>query len=236
MSGNVTLGDAIARLVEGAGNFSVPLDAQTVIARFNAEDLSCATENALVTFDGESGRVGGAADVVSDPAAATPTTSSKARKHKHRRQEASSTFSTSAVAATASSGIVYDSSSPPATTSSSATASSTATVDPSANFVVTEEVLDFVRVAVLYVLQESTLDAAVSVQGTLQKIFDLQSYTNGNVQNLTLGAGVWVDLLGFRVDAGAGDGVVGGMNASVVVKRESRSGGVRGRSVELWHV
>lgn len=62
---NVTVGDAIARLLsQAATNFSVPLDGSTIVSKLNAGNLSCSSENALVTFNGQSTRVGAATDVV----------------------------------------------------------------------------------------------------------------------------------------------------------------------------
>lgn len=59
---NVTLGQAIPRLIQSAqADFSIPLEAETILAKFNGANLSCNTENALVTFDGQSVRLGAAA-------------------------------------------------------------------------------------------------------------------------------------------------------------------------------
>ena len=52
---NVTLGQAIPRLIESSqANFSIPLSATAILAKLNAGNLSCASQNALVTFDGRS--------------------------------------------------------------------------------------------------------------------------------------------------------------------------------------
>lgn len=57
---NVTIGQAIPRLIAQAeANFSVPLAGTSILAKFNAGNLSCAAENALVTFDGQSVRTAG---------------------------------------------------------------------------------------------------------------------------------------------------------------------------------
>ena len=64
---NVTLGNAIPRLVQQATNFSISLSGTQILAKFNAGNLSCAAENALVTFDGESTRQGAANAIVTDP-------------------------------------------------------------------------------------------------------------------------------------------------------------------------
>ncbi|KAI2464638.1 hypothetical protein F4781DRAFT_66113 [Annulohypoxylon bovei var. microspora] len=64
---NVTIGQAIPRLIQNAqANFSIPLIATVIQSKFNKENLSCNTENALVTFDGQSLRTQDASAEVSD--------------------------------------------------------------------------------------------------------------------------------------------------------------------------
>ncbi|KAI1408534.1 hypothetical protein F5Y13DRAFT_204706 [Hypoxylon sp. FL1857] len=64
---NVTIGQAIPRLIRDAqANFSIPLVATLIQSKFNKENLSCNTENALVTFDGQSLRTQDASAEVSD--------------------------------------------------------------------------------------------------------------------------------------------------------------------------
>ena len=238
---NVTLGDSIPRLIAAAQtNFSIPLFSTVILARFNSASLSCVSENALVTFDGESQRVGAAQDVArpaatSSSAAAAPTLAS----NKLRRDAAysSSTTAPAAAAATAN-GIIYDPSTPYTTTDStpaaiSATAASqasaSASASPAAVFSITEEVLDFARVAVLFVLQQEELDAAVSAQSSLQHFFGLESFTNGAARNISLGNGNTANLLDFNLDLGNGSV---GSNALA-----SRKRGLSGRrSVDLWSV
>lgn len=55
---DATVGQAIPRLLESAQtNFSIPLSATELTAKFNSANLSCITQNALVTFDGEALRL-----------------------------------------------------------------------------------------------------------------------------------------------------------------------------------
>lgn len=50
---NVTVGTAIPRLFENSrANFSIPLNTSKILSLFNEEDMSCTSENALVTFNG----------------------------------------------------------------------------------------------------------------------------------------------------------------------------------------
>ncbi|KAK7754647.1 hypothetical protein SLS62_003431 [Diatrype stigma] len=55
---DATVGQAIPRLLENARtNFSIPLSATELTAKFNSANLSCNTQNALVTFDGQALRL-----------------------------------------------------------------------------------------------------------------------------------------------------------------------------------
>lgn len=235
-SANVTLGDSISRLITGAQtNFSIPLSASTLIARFNSNSLSCATENALVTFDGQSVRVGAASDMVnaatssstSSSTTATPTAAKHRRDiHFYQRDTTSTTSSSNPSIATASGGIIYDA----GTSTSSATASPTASVIPTSVFPITEEVLDFARVAVLYILQQENLEQATNAQSTLQHFFSLESFTNMAAANVSLGNDNVINLVRFSVNLG--NGSVGAVNSSL-----TRRGGVEswgGGIARLW--
>jgi hypothetical protein len=148
MEDNATVGDAIPRLITLAeSDYSLDLDASTLLGLFNEADLSCAAENALVSFDG------------------------KAQKRAAVPQEPSSTLAAEKAEAT-SNGIVYDSTpSPSDDSSSSETASEPAspTSYPSSFSSTADVDVDFARAAILYVLQtSSSLDEAESVQKALQ--------------------------------------------------------------------
>ena len=77
---DVTLGYSIPRLLSGAqSNFSIPLSGSLVLARLNAANLSCISENALVTFDGQTGSDGSAKVATrSYPSKTTRSTTSSA--------------------------------------------------------------------------------------------------------------------------------------------------------------
>ena len=56
---HATVGGEIPRLLRSAeANFSVPLDAETLLGLFSAADMSCGSENALVTFNNLASRSG----------------------------------------------------------------------------------------------------------------------------------------------------------------------------------
>jgi hypothetical protein len=230
---NVTLGLAIPRLVAQAQtNFSIPLSPDVILARFSAGNLSCGAENALVTFDGYSTRVG-------SPQSAVSTLPSTNQKKRIRRTYNIVTISTAVIlVSTPFPSIIVDTSSPPPVSSptfSGASAStipassalptnSASTPDSAAQFVVTQEVLDFARVAVLFVLQKASLDIAVDVQSSMQNFFtrnldvgtgSSSVQTNGEAMNVSVSDGVTVDFVRFGVDLG--QGVVGGLGTDTGV-------------------
>ncbi|KAI9642514.1 hypothetical protein NHQ30_009319 [Ciborinia camelliae] len=206
---NMTIGDSIPRIISASQtNFSIPLFQNTIMARFNTGNLSCTSENALVTFDGSNKRMGDAS------AEATP---SKASKTKRNAQPNLTKVEMRAIASPDSTSISTDitadsysiTSSPTMTKTTSATMT-TSTIDPTAVFTITEEVLDFARVIVLFVLQQKNLDNAVTAQGQLQKFFNQESFENLAAMNLSVGAGNTVNLLEYKVDLG--NGTVGQKN------------------------
>ncbi|OWO99716.1 hypothetical protein B2J93_9466 [Marssonina coronariae] len=193
---NATMGDAISRLLVGARNFSIPLDQETILARFNDANASCATENALVTFMGSAGgSVASEKRQVATPSG-TPTRAAPG-----------------AVATLHS--LIYDSStpapmppgaSPPQAppTPSTTPAAGTEPHDPNADLAVTDAVLDFSRVALLYILQQQTFETAVTAHGALEGFLELDRPTNLAARNVSVGGGNTVDLVGGWVDVGMG--------------------------------
>lgn len=229
---NITLGDSISRLISASQtNFSIPLSANTILARFNSANLSCTSENALVTFDGESQRVNQANDVVTP--ASTETVSAIPSSVKKPRDDYYS-YTTSATSAPSSTnGIIYDSAATPSPTATASSASSSgeatsssSTASPTAHFTITEEVLDFARVAVLFVLQQEQLDSAVSAQSALQKFFAPDSFNNNAAMNISLGNGNSINLVSFSVEVG--NGTVGAKSSS------SSRRHLHGRRARLW--
>jgi len=231
---NVTLGQSISRLISGGQtNYSIPLSESTILARFNSANLSCATENALVTFQGRSERLGAASDLVFSITSSSSAPSATAQNA--RRQDTAATTTSAPVAAATNNGIVYDASA--TNTPSVGTSASSSSSDPQAVFSITEEVLDFARVAVLYVLQQDALENAITAQSSLQTWFKGQSYTNQAAMNISLGHGNVVNLLAFQVDTG--NGTVGAKNASLSyskARREIESRKYARRSMPLLDV
>ena len=263
---NVTLGEAIPRLIAQAStNFSVPLSPTAILAKLNAGNLSCAAENALVTFDGRSVRLGGALEVVTDPSGSTnaavlgdnvlPVADSVAYDVVTVIEGPSTTttlahsrvvllptvpavnnvaadvgFKTVITAPTGFSTYFETTITfprPTTTVTPTLTRTITTTIVPPAaptptsgagdSFSVTEEILDFARVAVLFILQQDSLQDAETAQNMLQRLFTtasvgMASGSNGvsvdQAKNVTLGNGNSVDLVQYRVDSGGN--LVGG--------------------------
>jgi len=143
MKDDATIGSAIPRLLTLAEtDYDLALDTHALLGLFNEADLSCAAENALVSFDGKS---------------------QKMKRTAVAEEEPSSTLAVHRAEATTN-GIVYDSRPSPSESESSAGTSSSSTSSSSADVDV-----DFARAAVLYVLQtSSSLEDAESVQKALQ--------------------------------------------------------------------
>ncbi|KAI2780296.1 hypothetical protein F4815DRAFT_445524 [Daldinia loculata] len=257
---NVTIGQAIPRLIRDAqSNFSIPLVATLIQSKFNKESLSCNTENALVTFNGQSLRAQEASaedsdvslspnlaqaavaaedvfitlsvfpDVditltVENPAGTGAFTGSfvVTTLTNPTTISGSTLFATTITPSNSerSSPTSYPTTAPTtAPTSTTTTPSSTSSAPmPSSTFTVTEDVVDFARVAVLYIFQEKTLSDAVTAQSSVQSFFtdvDASRNTSSCVMmeqglNVTLGGGNTIDFVNLFVDIGKGR--IGGRN------------------------
>lgn len=193
---NATIGSAIPRLLNDAqNNFSIALDASLLLSLFSSTNLSCASENALVTFNGLSSRSVEfnlpLLEILSSKTYSLPAlptiTPHLANRQLPRRQNA-----------VTSDGIIYEASAtsrPTATTScTSATTSSVPTTLPVSS---NATALDFARIGVLLILQESRkLETAVNAQEALQTF--LESNSN-NAKNVSLGGGFNINLINFKV-------------------------------------
>lgn len=254
---NVTVGDAIPRLLsEAATNFTVPLSGSAIISKLNAGNLSCSSENSLVTFDGQSTRVGAASDIVASDGSTGTTENEVFQAAVVGNQNIAtitvmagqSTTTTLTISVTDSSSTLaptttvtvtrtFTSTFAPSTTLTSTIATSTLSsststsvtsapaTSSSATFTVTQEVIDFARVGVLFVLQQDTLSEASTAQSTLQTFFDSTAITIDKASNISLSNGNSIDLVNFRIDAGTG--LVGSRTTST--KRDT------GRfEIDLW--
>jgi hypothetical protein len=212
---DVTIGNALPRLIADAStNFSIPLSGTTILARINVGDISCLTQNALVTFDGRSTRMGEASSEIKDmgddsdaakvAARAVSDLTGGAMPTKVVRSAEPETLETAT-------GSLFI----PRTTVASDEPRPTATETPSIAYNVTEEALDFARVAVLFVLQEQSIHRASEAQTRLERFFNrasqsdqLDPVTELDAKNVTVGGDNSIDLVNYRFSVG--DGLVGG--------------------------
>ena len=206
---NATMGSNLPRLFEySQQNYSISLDAVTIMALFSQSNVSCTTENTLVSFAGVATSSSKARRALSAPPLTEPSISDYLLAN---LEPASSTLSkltpTQALAARDSvataHGIVYDDE-PTTTVSATATATKTghtsqATETSTSNSTmttigssssnsttVTTEVLDFARIAVLYILEETgTLAAAEFSESNIQSYLT-EDYTDAKTHSFTV--------------------------------------------------
>ncbi|MCJ1483750.1 hypothetical protein MMC06_003918 [Schaereria dolodes] len=211
---NVTLGSSIPRLLSAAQtNFSIPLNSSTLLSLFSATNLSCTSENALVTFNGKFLRREiqlplprpGINLIEAKQIEATATSSLSSGSTIQVRDVPTSTQIQNNPVASTATGTVYTSNgivfaAPSVANASPTMAATVSSPSPSGNSSlpistqpsdISQRDLDFARVAVLYVLQETALDAAVAAQEKLQA-FLMQGNFNGST--IGVGAGVVVDF------------------------------------------
>lgn len=201
--GNVTVGVAIPRLVADANaNFSIALSGTSILAKFSNTNLSCIAQNSLVTFDGQSGRSEN--KVKARASKATKLSDLHSLRHKRRRPAAEKNHIQSLISD-------RDIPSKPQLIAARATSTSRQSTTTDAPFNATDHVLDFARVAVLFILQEQNLDSATKAQSTLESLFqkaaNAQSkhgtlVTEKEVKNITVGGQNTVDLVKLAVHLG----------------------------------
>ncbi|KAL3466762.1 hypothetical protein BJX64DRAFT_216354 [Aspergillus heterothallicus] len=184
-SRNATVGDDIPRLFqESQSNFSISLDPVTIMALFSQNNVSCTTENALVSFDGlslsDNSRRSLASEVFADEEPLVSVIS---------HAPTATVLAPRSVATI--NGILVESTPAPTREGSSEeteevapTPTTTATAQPTSTPTVSTEVVDFSRIAVLYILQKTgELNAAMFSAESIEKHLE-HSYSNSTGGNL----------------------------------------------------
>ena len=226
---NATLGSSIPRLLTVASaNFSIPVNSTELLSLFSNSNLSCTSENALVTFNSQSSKER-RFDVVSEAGDESmtelsgdstqplaPVITSKPELFVPLVERGvPQTVATSA-------GIVFQQSTETAgaatvTSTASATASSAPSSTPSGSSSsfksFTQDTMDFARLAVLFVLEEtSSLTSAINAQQKIQNFF-LGTVTNGTLDlnygdfNVTANFGTFaIEYANGTTLGGRGDG------------------------------
>ena len=192
---NATMGDSIPRiLTAGQTNYSIPLASTTILSLFSATNLTCSSENALVTFNGQSQRRDSPIPLMLEEVLLLPT---KTHNHHspllHARGSAAAQTSNSIIFAAPSSDA--PNSAPAATTSAP---SSNGDIKP-----ITQPVLDFARTAVLFIFQESSsLETATLALNRLQAT--LSGGKSFDASQTSAGGNITVDLSALTVGFGNG--------------------------------
>ncbi|RAR10896.1 epidermal growth factor-like type 3 [Stemphylium lycopersici] len=187
---NATMGSGIPRLIEDAGsNFNVPLDATRILSLFSTLSLSCAAENALITFNGLASRsVTRHLHSMDSRAALHPSRTLPDLHHPHPAHVPGQQVRRQAVG---------QSSEAESSTDQKSADSGTLITQPISSNV---SALDLARIAVLLALQESSdLDVAANAQESIQTL--LTDDRNGNTDSSTVDVGPFeLDLVNFTIE------------------------------------
>ncbi|KAF1841510.1 uncharacterized protein K460DRAFT_379584 [Cucurbitaria berberidis CBS 394.84] len=184
---NATMGSGIPRLIESATNdFNIPLDATRILSIFSNLSLSCAAENALITFNGLASRsVSQYFQSVNLKNVLQPTRTFPNLHHPHPAPALHQPEKRQTVGDTP---VSKDQNAPGSSITKSQPVSSNVTA------------LDFARVGVLLALQESGgLDIAASAQEAIQNF--LTKSRNGNSVGNTVNVNLFkLDLVNFTIE------------------------------------
>lgn len=200
---NSTLGNSIPRLLTAAmSNYSIPITSYTLLSLFSVSNLSCSSENALVTFNSQSQRRDLDVSLLFsetkshrprvldlEEVIAPPTRTYHNPSHTLEARGAAQTSNNIIFAAP--------------TGDSPPTATSSAPASTSDEKTITSTVLDFARTAILFIFQETssleiTTAALTKLQATLinGKTFD--------ASDTSAGGNITVDLSALTVGFGNG--------------------------------
>jgi len=209
ITSNATVGTNLPSLFSGASsNYKIDLNATSLLALFNTANLSCTSENALVTLNGLSGRS------FKEPVMLRPHINDKTTfKHPIMRRPHINDKATAVILprttpkamaarqdAATMNGIVFAMSTPtptvvaaPSTTAEIATSTASTSSSSSATISRDPDTLNFVRTAVLYIFQNSTsLDTALTALARLQTV--LRPSSTATNPTVDAGSGWTVDL------------------------------------------
>ncbi|GAB7359599.1 hypothetical protein MBLNU230_g6783t1 [Neophaeotheca triangularis] len=198
---DATVGNDIPALVQNAeSDYGIPLNSERILSLFSANNLSCASENALVSFSFST----------TDDNNDDNTLSSRKTKRSHLlshllrlRSPTPTSDAAPAAAAATSNGILFDSSPAPETSSSPDDNDPFSSPSSSNSTATTPQLLNLARTAVLFVFQASgEVDAAAGAQEELQAWFRRRGGGGGSGGDqpgaeegrVSLGGGFVVDL------------------------------------------
>lgn len=214
---NATVGIGVARLfVFANSSFGIPLDSTRLLSFFSSSNLSCSAETVLISFDAKPLRrslpmqfVMPSVDLVDEPES-SPRPSKSIRPlspHLLRRVDAPGAASSNGIIFAAPPTTVDTAPSPPQATPTADIIAPLPSprINPSApsnTNGVPAKATDFARVAVLFILQEKTLNTAIAANKNLQeKLADSKTW---NTSAVFAGEAVLVDFGKWTVDLGNG--------------------------------
>lgn len=244
---NATLGNSIPRLLNGAStNYSIPLNGSTILSLFSTNNLSCTSENALVTFNNQRMKARDVAQKVagedSTPSAHStsllrpiPSPQAVLSSRLENRQVGTSNGIVFQMSATAES--TPTSSSPSSsvistsTSTSTASSSATSSAKPSSRSA-SPETIDFARIAVLFVLEQTgQLNTAVHAQDRIQGFLLNRTNQTDTMSLVSDRVDLSMNFANFSIALGNGT-QIGGKGDGKGGIRNSR----RKRSKNLWEV
>jgi hypothetical protein len=189
---NATMGTAISRLLDTMGTSdNIPLNSTRVLSLFSELSLSCAAQNALITFNGLASRSEHPEKrflhSINLRHALEPSRSLPILHHPHPARVPEQNSKRQAIGAPGTPG--------PAVTKAAQQATATPTQPVSSNV----KALDFARMGVLFAMQETgQLDVAAKAQESIQSF--LTSNRNGNAGTSTINMGPFkMDLLELTI-------------------------------------
>ena len=192
---NATLGDSLPRIITGAqSNFSIPISSYKILSLFSATNLTCSSENALITFNGQSQRRDNLYPLLLEDVLLLPSKVHTPPSHTLYARDGAAQTSNSIIFAAPSGDLSNPA--PPATTS--APPSSGGNTKP-----ITQPILDFARTAVLFIFQEtSSLQTATLALSRLQNT--LAGGKSFDASQTSAGGNITVDLSAMRIGLGNG--------------------------------
>jgi hypothetical protein len=202
---DASVGSQIPALIGAAGtNYSIPLDSTSLLSLFAVTNMTCGSENALVTLTGSSN---------------SKRSEEEAFAALRRFQERADTNPDGSSATVTSNGIAIAGTTPTQTTTPPASATSAVTISTGSSAPGTNATSrDFARIGILFVLQESRqLNVAIGAQEVLSSYMNQAAKQGSSMtlaHNVTLGSGYSIDLWYWTVTLSNGTVYGNGFNGS----------------------
>ena len=220
----ITAGNSLPAIWNGASKtFSIPLNSTALLSLFSTNNLTCTTENSLVSFNvptqnqkrflpihpQQEAAYQAHATSVAGAHVPSPTNHPRIPPIEPRAPQPSTVSSTNGIVFQASSTTSVSAASSTSSTSSAPSSTSTSTTTP-----VSAQTLSFAQVVVLYVLEQSnTLSIAVNAQQTMQTyLANVGGDANGTLSVGSEGLPISADFGRFEV-LWANGSSVGGLHS-----------------------